>query len=173
MDSFVLLACASFIPVNSPGFARRLLVSIVISQSTKPNLGFWAKTIFHCFFKTIMQIRFIFFIYYIPWNGWLWTIFEAFFYFFLIHTFICMLFLKTKTFSPSCTAFQIRCTATHTWHAVKSLNIGEFGNFFSGWLWTVKKKIIIFKIWPHLLLQSDLLTPTNCFCACTNWSNIM
>ena len=66
-------------------------------------------------------------------------------------------FGKTK-FSPSCTALQVRCTATHTWHAVKSLNIGEFGNFFSGWLWTVKKKIIIFKIWPYLLLQSDLLT---------------
>ena len=150
MDSFVLLACASFIPVNSPGFARRLLVSIVISQSTKPNLGFWAKTIFHCFFKTIMQIRFIFFIYYIPWNGWLWTIFEAFFYFFLIHTFICMLFLKTKTFSPSCTAFQIRCTATHTWHAVKSLNIrlniGEFVIFFflgGGDLGQSKKKFFL------------------------------
>ena len=53
-----------------------------------------------------------------------------------------------KTFSPSCRAFQIRCTATHTWHAVKSLNIGlnigEFG-IFSGWLWTIKKKLLFLK----------------------------
>ena len=53
------------IPVNSHGFAGRLPVSMVISRSP----GFWAKTIFCCFFKTITQIRFISFIYYIPWKG--------------------------------------------------------------------------------------------------------
>ena len=62
--------------------------------------------------------------------------FKVFLNFFLIHTFICMLFLKTKTFSPLCTVFQIRCTATHTWHAVKSLNIrlniGKFVFFCVG-----------------------------------------
>ena len=64
-----------------------------------------------------------------------------FIFFSSIPLFVCC-FWK-KTFCPSCTAFQIRCTATHTWHAVKllniGLNIGEFGNFFSGWLWTIKK----------------------------------
>ena len=46
-------------------------VLMVIPRSPGFNFlspGFWAKTIFRCFFKTITQITFIFFIYYIPWN---------------------------------------------------------------------------------------------------------
>ena len=56
------------IPVNSPGFAERLLVSMVISRSPGFHFlspGFLDKTIFCCFFKTITRIRFISFIYYI------------------------------------------------------------------------------------------------------------
>ena len=102
--------------------------------------GFWAKTIFCCFFKTITQIRFISFIYYILWNGVTLDNFSSFYFFFFSSIPLLPCCFWEKTFSPLCTAFQIRCTAAHSWHAVKSLNISEFRNVFSGWLWTVKKK---------------------------------
>ena len=56
-----------------------------------------------------------------------------------------MLLLGKKTFSPSCTAFQIRCTAMHTWHAAKSLNIGEFGKNFRGDFGQPKRYLLFLK----------------------------
>ena len=132
---------------------------MVISQSPVSiflSPGFLAKTYFAAFSKQSCK-SLIFFIYYILWNEVTLDNFLSF-HSFSSHPYLyCHAAFGKKTFSPSCTAFQIRGTAMHTWHAVKSLNISKFGNCFSGWLWTVKKKII-FKIWPHLLLQSDLLT---------------
>ena len=52
-------------------YLSTLAVLMVISRSPGFHFlspGFWAKTIFRCFFKTITQITFIFFIYYMPWN---------------------------------------------------------------------------------------------------------
>ena len=75
---------ALYTPVNSPSFSGRLPVSMVISRSPGFHFsspGFWTNTIFCCFFKTIKQIRFISFIYYIPWNGVTLTSFLSFYLF--------------------------------------------------------------------------------------------
>ena len=116
------------LPVNSPSFDGNLPI-YRFSFFLTP--GFWAKAIFCCFFKIISQIRFISIIYCKLWNVVTLDNFLSFYLFLFLHTFIVMVLLE-KTFSPSCTAFKIRCTPKHTWLAGKSLNISEFGNFFRG-----------------------------------------
>ena len=116
--------------------------------------GFWSQ---NNILKTIMQIRLISFIYYIPWNR---VTLDNFFKLFIFFSSIPLLpwcFWK-KNILPFVHAFEIRVYCYTHMTCCKIIKYWQVWKFFLGGDFGRSKNIYILKIWPHLLLQSDLLT---------------
>ena len=66
------------------------------------------------------------------------------FYLFSSHPYLyCHAAFRKKTFSPSCTTFQIRCTATHTWHTKRKGKLLEYFDFCDQKYQAVLKHLLV------------------------------